>query len=98
MLASLHAEFIKTRRLWLWFIAAGAGIVLSILIWLNLSSTLERVASEQRAEEAWQNGVIGDTTIITVLILPTLAIIITAIIFFVEHRSNMWKQLRVTPQ
>jgi hypothetical protein len=86
------------RRLWLVPIAVGSGLVLSALVWLSMSMTTQRLATEQRMEQPWQNGLIGDLTVTMTLVLPTLVILVTALCFFVEHRGEMWKQLRATPQ
>ena len=98
MFNSFRAELIKMRHLRLWFIAGGVGIALSAIIWSILSSTLTRVANEKLAEMPWQNAVIGDVTNLIILALPAMVIIVTALVFFVEHRNDMWKQLRVTPK
>ena len=98
MLASLRAEILKMRRLRLWLVAAGVGVALAVLIWLSVTSALARFLSERHAETPWQNQVIGDATVMVVLALPTLVVIVTALVFYVEHRNQMWKQLRATPR
>lgn len=97
MLVSLRTEFMKIRRLRLGLVASAVGIALAGMIWAILQAALTRLAHETHIETPWQNGVIGDATVLVVLALPTLVILITALIFFVEHRNNMWKQLGVLP-
>lgn len=98
MLASLRAEAIKLRRLPLLWIALAAGLLLPLMTLLSVRSTLARLATERRAEVPWQHGIIGDAFVMVVLALPTLVILVTALVFFVEHRNDMWKQLRATPR
>jgi hypothetical protein len=98
MLASLRAEAIKLRRLWLPAIAVGSGLVLFLLLWLSLSMAGARLESEQNLEVPWQAGAIGDAMVSMTLVLPTLVVLLTALCFFVEHKGEMWKQLRATPQ
>lgn len=97
MLASLNAERLKMRRLWLPAIALGSGIIILLLVSLNLSSAATRVATEDNLDVPWQAGVIGDAAVTMNLVLPALAILVTALSFFVEHRGDMWKQLRAAP-
>ncbi len=89
---------LKMRRLRLPAISVASGLVLLLLTWLTLSSAADRLASEENMEMPWREGVIGDATVTMTLVLPTLAIIVTALCFFVEHRNDMWKQLRATPR
>ena len=98
MFASIVAETIKMRRLWLPAISIGSGLVLSALLWLSMSATGDRLATEERMEMPWQSGLIGDVAVSMTLVLPTLVTLLTALCFFVEHRGDMWKQLRATPQ
>jgi hypothetical protein len=98
MPASFRAEWLKMRRLWLPAIAVGAGLIVLLLVSLNLNSAASRVATERNLEVPWQAGAIGDAAVTMNLVLPALVIILTALCFYVEHRSDMWKQLRATPQ
>ena len=41
---------------------------------------------------------IGDSAVLAILALPSLVVLVTALVFYIEHRDNMWKQLRTTPQ
>jgi hypothetical protein len=98
MLSSLRAERLKMRHVWLPSIAVGSGLVVLLLVALNLNSAAQRVATEANLEVPWQAGVIGDAAVTMNLVLPALTIILTALCFFVEHRNDMWKQLRAAPQ
>jgi hypothetical protein len=98
MISSLRAEVIKTKRLRLLPLALCVGAGLAALVLAILRSTLERVAHERRAEAPWQNGVVGDSAIFAILAFPTLVVLVTALVFYIEHRDSMWKQLRATPQ
>jgi hypothetical protein len=98
MLASLRAEWRKLRRLRLGLVSAASGVAFALLVSSIVRSTLVRLAHERRVETRWQNGLIGDTTVLTTLAFPTLVIMITAMVFFVEHRTDMWKQLRALPR
>ena len=99
MLVSLRAEILKMRRLRLWLVAAGVGVALAALIWLSVTSALARFLSERHAETPWQNHVLHVMEgLAGPVALPTLVVIVTALVFYVEHRNHMWKQLRATPQ
>lgn len=95
---SLRAEAIKVRRLWLGVTAIVAGVVYSLLTWASVRGALEHAARERNMERPWQAGAIGDAFVSAVLAFPVLVIFATAMLFFIEHRTDMWKQLRVTPE
>lgn len=98
MLASLRAEVLKLRRLPLPWIALAAGLLVPLTTTLAVRSSLARLANEHRAEVPWQHGLVGDAFVMVVLAFPALVILVTALVFYVEHRNDMWKQLRVTPR
>ncbi|HEX8316764.1 ABC transporter permease [Longimicrobium sp.] len=98
MRASLLAEWRKVRRLHLALVSVACGVAFSALVWMSVRGALVRLANERRVEMRWQDGVIGDTTVLVSLAFPTLVIMITAMVFFVEHRTDMWKQLRALPR
>jgi len=98
LLASLHAEVLKLRHLRLWALATLSGAGVSVLACLTLRSAVVRFAGERVPEMPWQNAVVGDISVMLVLTLPTLVVLVTALGFHVEHRNDMWKQLRATPR
>src|SRR4029079_13187400 len=96
MLRSIRAELTKMKGSWLPLIAACVGIGFSTLTWLSVRGAVQRLASERRVEMAWENAIVADTTILATLAFPMLIIMITASMFYIEHRNDMWKQLRTT--
>ncbi|HEY0038520.1 MAG TPA: hypothetical protein VGB66_17610, partial [Longimicrobium sp.] len=64
MRASLLAEWRKLRRLHLVLISVACGVAFSALVWMSVKGALVRLANERRVESPWQDGVIGDTTVL----------------------------------
>ena len=98
MLASFRAEALKLRGLRLWMIVCAGGAIVPLLTALSIHAALKRLSTETLAEAPWQNGIIGDAVVTVDLVFPTLVVLVTALVFFVEHRNDAWKQLRTTGQ
>ncbi|MBB4638100.1 ABC transporter permease [Longimicrobium terrae] len=97
-LPALRAEWLKQRRsLAGWLILAGGLFTPSIIFALRLYQR-RALPAMYAAPTFWEKHWTQSWESITIMILPMMGVLITALVAQIEFRNNTWKQVHATPQ
>lgn len=96
-LASIQAEWLKTKRSAAWWLVITGGILIPLILLAARFYNYELMSGENASPLVWQKMYSRAWNYMGSLLLPMGVILVTSLITQLEFRNNAWKQLHTAP-